>query len=554
MRRIKVKRRSKLDDLTPEQRSDLVERLYAAQGGLCYIDERPINLKVHKVDVDHIIALDRGGPDDESNWGLTHASCNRAKGNRDLQLQRHIATLNRHIEKYTAAVESGDAPNFTLYEALQEHVPNREVGARIQDDRIFLSFNDREGKPQTLEFPIILDKRSGFRSFVGMIPTVIAHHDRTTNPRSIVDLEPMIEEFYNGNPQLQPSLARLDLTEPESTGQILIFDGQHKAAAQVYIGNDSIFTRVFVNPDYEHLKQVNFRAHTKLAQIHFPQLISDRVGRDLFIEVFNRYLTEVDRSKKSERSFFAEAIQPADKSEFRGYFQSFLRYEVLTGESDGQRSQILSFVETISARSRRYPLSYETLRKTFLRHFLYLKEAEVSLEESERFRQLERGNLVKLMNLFVDEIMAHGHFDLSIGIYKIEERLVNEPESIPDGHLRAYRLCRAAAASVWIEQFKLAVSLLLNARQRYQDGKWQQDRPLWAEIQEEDWEAIRKMLRRIAQHKIWTVRMGSEVLSALTSTRQMDWQELLLEGRLPGREAPMFPKLDQNTVFQAGVL
>jgi hypothetical protein len=549
-----VSKRSQIDDLNQEQRHDLIARLYATQEGLCYICERPIGLQVHKTDIDHIIALDRNGPDTESNWGLTHASCNRAKGNRDLQLQRHIATLNRHVEKYTTAGDEGpNPPNFTLYEALQELVPERqEAGARFQGDRISLSFTE-QGEPRSIEYPIVTDKRSGFRSFVGMVPTCLIHHDRDTNPRSIVDLEPMIEEFYRGNPQLQPSLARLEFTEPEGTGQILLFDGQHKAAAQLYVGNNSIFTRVFINPDYERLKQVNFRAHTKLAQIHFPQLISDRVGHDLFTEGFARYLTEADRSKKSERSFLAEAVQSADRSEVRNNFQSFLRYEVLTGEADGERSQILSFVETVSARSRRYPLSYETLRKTFLGRFLYLKEAAVPLEESERFRQSERGNLIKLMNLFVDEILAHGRFDLLIGIYKMEERLVNEPESIPDSHLRAYRLCRASAAAVWIEQLRLAVSLLLNARQRYQNGKWQQDRPLWAEIQREDWESIRKMLRAIAEHKVWIVRVGSEVLSALASTRQMDWQELLLEGRLPGREKPIFPKLDQNFIFQAGV-
>lgn len=545
--------RTKLDDLTPEQRSDLVDRLYTLQEGLCYICQRSINRQVHKVDIDHIIALNLDGPDDESNWALTHAKCNRAKGNRDLQLQRHISTLKRHIEEYTGVDETGQLPSFTLSEALQELVPDRqEVGARIHDSRILLSFNVGD-EPRTLEFPIVSDERSRFRSFVGMIPTVLIHHDRTINPRSIVDLEPMIEEFYNRNPQLQPSLARFDFTDPEGVGRILLFDGQHKAAAHLYIGSDSIFTRVFINADAEHLKQVNFRAHTKLAQIHFPQLVSDRVGHDLLVEAFDKYLSEVDPSKKSERSFFKEAVQPADRSEFRGYFQSFLRYEVLTSEIDSERSQILSFVETISARSRRYPLSYDTLRRTFLTHFLYLKAAEVPLEESERYRWLERGNLIRLMNLFVDEVLTRKQFDLSLGIYKIEERLADEPHSIPDSHLRAYRLCRRAAAAVWIEEFKLAVALLLNTRQRYQDGRWQQDRPLWAEVQEEDWEAIQKMLRRIAQHKIWSVRSGNEVLSALRSTRQMDWKELLLEGRLPGREDPMFPSLDQNFIFRGGV-
>jgi len=327
-----MSRHSNLDDLTQEQRDDLIARLYALQDGLCYIDHEPIDLRVHKVDVDHIIALDRDGPDDESNWALTHANCNRAKGHRDLELQRHIATFRKHLEKYTAAGDVGAIPNFTLHEALQELVPARQdVGVRIQGQQLCLSFNN-QGKPQTLEFPIIMDRRSGFRSFVGMIPTCLLHHDRQTNPRSIADLEPLIEEFYNGNPQLQPSLARLDFTEPEGIGRLLLFDGQHKAAAQLYVGNDAVFLRVFINPDQERLRQVNFRAHTKLAQIHFPQLISDRVGHDLFAEKFARFLAEEDRSKKSEHSFFSEAVPAIERTEFRNYFQSHLRYEVLTGD------------------------------------------------------------------------------------------------------------------------------------------------------------------------------------------------------------------------------
>jgi len=91
-------------------------------------------------------------------------------------------------------------------------------------------------------------------------------------------------------------------------------------------------------------------------------------------------------------------------------------------------------------------------------------------------------------------------------------------------HIRAYRSCRGAAAAVWMEQFRLAVSLLLNTRQRYHDGKWQRDRPLWAEIQKDDWESIRKMLRAVAQHKIWAVRVGSEALPALASTNSLsEW-------------------------------
>ena len=64
---IEQKRESKLDSLSKEQRQALVNRLHKAQNGLCYVCQEVINLQVHKTDVDHIIALVRGGPDEESN-------------------------------------------------------------------------------------------------------------------------------------------------------------------------------------------------------------------------------------------------------------------------------------------------------------------------------------------------------------------------------------------------------------------------------------------------------------------------------------------------------
>lgn len=545
-----VQKRSRLDELSQDERTVVLKRLHQVQDRLCYICHKEINLAVHEVDIDHIVSLDQDGLDDESNWGVTHQTCNRSKGGHDLQLQRYLYQLKEHVEKHTAMPPKGGLPNFTLNEALQELVPNRQkVGVRVDGDQIYLSFNI-EGQPVTRQYSVVSDPKSGVRSFFGLVPTICIHHDRMTNPRSIVDLEPMIMEFYDGNPQLQPSLAMLDFEEPEGVGEILLFDGQHKAAAQLYIGNDFILTRVFINTDRNRLKQVNFRAHTKLAQIHFPQLIEDRVGHDLFQEEYSRYRAEADLSRKSEASFFSEQLQPQDRSEFRQYFQSYLRYEVLTGDDNGQRNHLLDFVETISARSRKYPLSYDTLKKTFLKEFLFLRQASEPLEATERLRQLERRNLVRLMNLFTAEVLADEKFDPNEGIYKIEDRLTEAPDSIPDPHLRAYRLCRAAAMITWIKEFRMALSLLLNTRQRYQSGSWQQKRPLWADIKLEDWDAIHKMIKAVAGHKIWSVKIGQEVIAAIASTKQSDWQQILLEGRLPGREEAVFPNLDQNFVFR----
>src|SRR5438874_1289943 len=72
-------------------------------------------------------------------------------------------------------------------------------------------------------------------SFTTQLPIEYLYHDASINPRSIVDLEQFIEEFYRGNPQLLPSLAHLDLTN--GRGRVMLFDGQHKAAAQLFLGH-----------------------------------------------------------------------------------------------------------------------------------------------------------------------------------------------------------------------------------------------------------------------------------------------------------------------------
>jgi hypothetical protein len=163
---------------------------------------------------------------------------------------------------------------------------------------------------------------------------------------------------------------------------------------------------------------------------------------------------------------------------------------------------------------------------------------------------IERENTIRLTNIFVEEVLSANRFDISKGIFQLEERLAQSPESVPDSHLRAYRLCRASALIVWSEELMRAIALLLNTLTKYEVGSWAQSRPFWATIDQPVWERIRKMIRVVRDHKIWGERTNTDIMQAITSTRQKDWREILLEGRLPGRQEQLLPKLDQNFIFQ----
>jgi hypothetical protein len=69
-----------LGSLAKTERDELIKSLHALQDGRCYISGEQIDLKVHEVDLDHIIAIARGGPDDRTNIGLALAHHNRSQG------------------------------------------------------------------------------------------------------------------------------------------------------------------------------------------------------------------------------------------------------------------------------------------------------------------------------------------------------------------------------------------------------------------------------------------------------------------------------------------
>lgn len=538
-------RQTKLDSLTREEREALIDRLWRRQGSCSYISTRPIDLTVDAVDIDHIVSLDRGGIDSESNWGLVLRTENRSKGNRDLQLMRYIYEFRQQRDEYLSRKR-----DFTLGDALNEFYPERKrVKAEISENVIKISFRDR-GETKRLQFPLLVDQVDRTtKSFVGMLPFAILYHDTAINPRSIVDLEPMIQEFYNKNPQLLPSLAIMEVDD-DGDGRILVFDGQHKAAAQLYVRGPRLLVRVFVNADRPKIKRTNFRAHTSLAQIHFPQLISDKVGHDLFALEFEPFLETADWDEESENSFLKREEIAEEYQEYRRYLANWLKYRTLVGH-EGEKHEILSYVETVSARSRKYPLSYDTLTKTFLRLLLQSPSRD-RFSISQKHRELELENLQKLMEIYVEEVLD-GKFDLAKGIYKLEQNLLEDADSIHDNHLIAYRMCRSPAMVVWIQELKKAIARLLKSRDKYYKAEWSEKRVLWAEIAEPEWRTIRNMIRVVAMHQVWRQKENREVLSALGANRQMDWKDILLDGRLPGREERFFDPLTDTKIYDTAI-
>jgi len=535
--------------LPKDERGQVINELYEYQKGLCYICEDLIDL-TQPVDVDHIRSLDRGGIDTRNNWGLTHAHCNRTKGNRDLDLQRYIVRFQKARRSHLLMGQGEDT--FTVGVALRIHGgAKRETAGRIEKEsgggETLVTTWEVTGKIATIRLPIHVDLNNpSIKAVTALVPIEYIFHDSDINPRSIVDLEPFIEEFYRGHPQLLPSLAHLVLDQKDGRGRIFLFDGQHKAAAQLFLGNRLLYLRIFLNPDIKLLKMTNFGAHTKLAQIHFPMAIQDKVGHDIFRPALEEYLNSLsDRSSIRESSYFY-GLSKEERSEMRAHFQGYLKFRIVSAMGT-EGGQFFDYVETVSARSKTKPLAYETVRKAIFNNFLCLYDTDVPIDLALEMRDQERDNLVFLLNLFTNKVLSN-QFDLSKGIYKIEERLASDP-SIRDPHLRAYRLCRQAPLIVVMRELRDAIAQLLSIRGRYQDAGWYKEQVLWADLDESDWASVRKMLDVILLHKVWIER--NEVYTrVLQDTRQKSWEDILIRGTLPGATQPVYEPLNHAVLLR----
>ena len=118
------------DKLAKTDRDRIITELYEYQQKKCYICPEPLDL-TQPVDVDHIRSRDRGGTDTRNNWGLTHAHCNRSKGNRDLDLQRYLVRFQKARKEHLDSGKGEDS--FTVAVALQSHEgAKRDLVGRIE--------------------------------------------------------------------------------------------------------------------------------------------------------------------------------------------------------------------------------------------------------------------------------------------------------------------------------------------------------------------------------------------------------------------------------------
>ena len=427
-----------LSSLSQSEHEVLKKRLFDSQKGKCFICEDPIDLTLHKdsLQVDHIVPIREKGKDGPENFALTHGVCNESKQASNLRVARLLA----RFEKIKKKAEEEKRDSATLSDVLQVYNGSKfNFNISSSDGKVSYSFPE-VGDNTIYQSQIFTDPLSKQKSFFAEVPLEYLYHDTNINPRGIgSNLRKLVEEFFKGRPQLHVALSRLDSSNGQN--KIMIFDGQHKAAAQILLGTKILPVRIFVDADVDLLLTANTNAGDALRQVAFDKSIRRRLGHSLFTDRIARYQKEHSR-KEDDYSFSEKDLVNYFKGESRE-MKKYILDAVRDGVTRDNDNTLREYVD-MGGRAKEKPLSYSTIDKTFYSFFICQELLQTNLnykaDIGENPRELERSQLVTLMNIIAEEIYEE-KFDFNLGTHRIENK-IQQGEDVPEPHLTAFRMSK----------------------------------------------------------------------------------------------------------------
>jgi hypothetical protein len=511
--------------LDKEGRAALERRLLDRQTGVCFICQEEIDPFHHEgqFEIDHIVPLAEQGRDEENNFAIVHATCNRSKGASDLRVARRMAEFDKLQTEARRRGERG---------ATLGHVLERYGGgcARLKlrrlEDRVEFVLSET-GETTIRSVPLYRDPLSEMEYFFAALPLAYLHHDDRINPRSIgSNIRGLIEEFMRKRPQLHVALAWWS-PEDDGAGAVKVFDGQHKAAAQILLGVKILPIRVFVNPDTNVLLTANTNAASKLSQVAFDTAVMRHLGSTLYMERVRQY-QQMKGLRESDYSFSERDLV----SFFKGEHREMLRYIVDNWRdsiSHNKENRLMEFVEWAGKGAER-PLAYVTVERTFFAEFLHMSALDSVLDEGmergDNPRTVERDQLVRLMNLIADTFFV-GQWDPEEGGRKLENR-VQKGERPPEAHLRAWRMSREEVLANVLRWVRLVIENYYAFMGQAAD----RERLFERLLPEALWRRVEVFLRRLAELPCWIDPKLSTTVFGAKQNREF-WKKVFETGIAP---------------------
>ena len=317
--------------LTQDEKSELLSKHKA-----CYICLKTLEgYSRDEIEFDHIYNYADGHPQELSNFAPVHASkdlrklnCHKAKGRKTPYEYREELRIKSKLEEVSGLKDLCRRAVQSVYS-----VSTDKKSITINGDTLPL-YNQK------------IANSDNFYLYHEIETRFIEDDDKIQLRPLEPKILPMIFHLKQ-SVQLLPSLGRLD---PISK-TVKIFDGQHKAVAQI-IGNNQtkISCIIFVTPDVDKMREVVYLAHSDFLQQRYKKSHIDAKLAEIYkqkIEAFrkrvgdpNARYSETDiltgESKAITRKFLLASIISEIQLE-----RSFIRDYAAQNRSDQKRCPIL---------------------------------------------------------------------------------------------------------------------------------------------------------------------------------------------------------------------
>jgi len=276
--------------------NDEKEEILSRYGRICYANGHmiPDGVEVH---FDHVKAYSAGGATELNNIAPMCREHNMAKGTLPLEDFRIKLKIDEFFKK-------GD--RLTLKDLLlhlKESGDIRSYGERVavseQNGKVVVENHSFSGVFELQECPL-----TKWKYFYCILPVDVLDSDDDDSaqiglqPRFLIS-DKVFEMFrhFQYYPVLQPSIGRY------SEGRVLLFDGQHKAAALLWTGRREFECKIYIKPEIDKLNQANISAHDKFAQTRFFSSIMVLKLGALFGRDFEEYKNNEQEAAKTEVGF-----------------------------------------------------------------------------------------------------------------------------------------------------------------------------------------------------------------------------------------------------------
>lgn len=254
---------------------------------------------------------------------------------------------------------------------------------------------------------------TGFKYFYASIPVGLINNDESLQPRPLeIDRLWALYRHLLVNSQLTPSVCRL------TDNSILLFDGQHKAAAQIWAGRDMLDCKIYIEPDVKNLKETNLIAHDNLRQMPFFTSILINKWASIFEEEWKEYMQQP--SFKSEEGFVTFLVKKGRK---RAQAVSMIENNIYDSIIEDKNNLMVNYLAGYNKKMKS-PLTITRLKQAIFKKFIAPPPLDIDIEESDRLREVERKNIIRLLNLVtkysLDNIWDPDNNDSN---HKISERI-----------------------------------------------------------------------------------------------------------------------------------